>query len=243
MENRIVIENLVAGYGPVQVLRGVSLSVEPGETVVLLGSNGNGKSTLINTIMGILKPSSGTIALERDGRHIDLVGRTPDEIVGLGIALVPEGRRLFPALTVEENLMLGAYRKEARAAIEENLAFCFEAFPALAERFKQLAGNMSGGEQQMLAFARALMSAPSILLIDEPSVGLAPILVNRMIGKIQQLKAERNLTILMAEQNFNQAIKIADRGYIIVHGEIAFEGRNGEELKNNELIKRYYLGV
>ncbi len=243
MENRIVIDNLVAGYGPVQVLRGVSMNVEPGETVVLLGSNGNGKSTLINAIMGILRPSAGTIVLERDGRRIDLVGKTPEEIVGLGIALVPEGRRLFPALTIEENLMLGAYRKDARAEIAENLDFCFEAFPILRERFKQIAGNMSGGEQQMIAFSRALMSAPSILLIDEPSVGLAPILVKRMIEKIQEFKVQRNLTILMAEQNFNQAIKIADRGYIIVHGEIAFEGRDAEELKNNELIKQYYLGV
>jgi branched-chain amino acid transport system ATP-binding protein len=243
LENRIVVENLVAGYGPVRVLRGVSVRVEPGETVVLLGSNGNGKSTLINAIMGIVRPDSGSIVLERDGQAIDLVGRAPEEIVGLGIALVPEGRRLFPSLTVEENLMLGAYRKEARAAIRENLEFCLEAFPALRERFKQLAGNMSGGEQQMVAFARALMSAPSILLIDEPSVGLAPILVNRMIGKIQELKSQRNLTILMAEQNFNQAIKIADRGYIIVHGEIAFEGRDVEALKNNDLIKQYYLGV
>ena len=243
MENRIVIDNIVAGYGSVQVLRGVSLTVEPGETVVLLGSNGNGKSTLINSVMGIVRPSAGTIALERDGRRIDLVGMAPEEIVGLGIALVPEGRRLFPALTVEENLMLGAFRKEARAAIEENLAFCFEAFPALRERYKQIAGNMSGGEQQMIAFARALMSAPRILLIDEPSVGLAPILVNRMIAKIRELKEQRNLTILMAEQNFNQAIKIADRGYIIVHGEIAFEGRNADELKDNELVKQYYLGA
>lgn len=243
LENRIVVENLVAGYGPVQVLRGVSVRVEPGETVVLLGSNGNGKSTLINSIMGILRPTAGTITLERDGQHIDLVGMAPNEIVGLGIALVPEGRRLFPALTVEENLMLGAYRKDARAAIKENLDFCFEAFPTLRERFKQLAGNMSGGEQQMVAFARALMSAPSILLIDEPSVGLSPILVNRMIEKIRELKTQRNLTILMAEQNFNQAIKIADRGYVIVHGEIAFEGRDAEELKNNELIKQYYLGI
>jgi branched-chain amino acid transport system ATP-binding protein len=243
LENRIVVENLVAGYGPVRVLRGVSVRVEPGETVVLLGSNGNGKSTLINAIMGIVRPDSGSIVLERDGQAIDLVGRAPEEIVGLGIALVPEGRRLFPSLTVEENLMLGAYRKEARAAIRENLEFCLEAFPALRERFKQLAGNMSGGEQQMVAFARALMSAPSILLIDEPSVGLAPILVNRMIGKIQELKSQRNLTILMAEQNFNQAIKIADRGYIIVHGEIAFEGHDVEALKNNDLIKQYYLGV
>lgn len=243
MENRIIIDNLVAGYGPVQVLRGVSMNIEPGETVVLLGSNGNGKSTLINAIMGILRPSSGTIVLERDGQRIDLVGRTPEEIVGLGIALVPEGRRLFPALTIEENLMLGAYRKDARAVIGENLAFCFEAFPILRDRYKQLAGNMSGGEQQMIAFARALMSAPSILLIDEPSVGLAPILVKRMISKIRELKKQRNLTIFMAEQNFNQAIKIADRGYIIVHGEIAFEGRNAEDLKNNELIKQYYLGA
>ncbi len=243
MENRIVIEDVVAGYGSVQALRGVSLTVEFGETVVLLGSNGNGKSTLINSVMGLVRPSAGTITLERDGRRIDLVGMPPEQIVGLGIALVPEGRRLFPALTVEENLMLGAFRKDARAAIKENLEFCFEAFPALAERFKQVAGNMSGGEQQMVAFARALMSAPRILLVDEPSVGLAPILVNRMIAKIRELKEQRNLTILMAEQNFNQAIKIADRGYIIVHGEIVFEGRNSDELKDNELVKRYYLGV
>ena len=208
-----------------------------------LSTGWHGKSTLINSVMGLVRPSAGTITLERDGRRIDLVGMAPEEIVGLGIALVPEGRRLFPALTVEENLMLGAFRKDARAAIKENLEFCFEAFPALAERFKQVAGNMSGGEQQMIAFARALMSAPSILLVDEPSVGLAPILVNRMIAKIRELKEQRNLTILMAEQNFNQAIKVADRGYIIVHGEIVFEGRDTDELKDNELVKQFYLGV
>jgi branched-chain amino acid transport system ATP-binding protein len=243
LENRIIIDNLVAGYGPVQVLRGVSVNVEPGETVVLLGSNGNGKSTLINSIMGVIRPTAGSIVLERDGERIDLVGRSPDEIVGLGIALVPEGRRLFPALTVEENLMLGAYRQDARTVIDDSLAFCLETFPVLKERFKQIAGNMSGGEQQMIAFARALMSAPSILIVDEPSVGLAPILVNRMISQIRELKKQRDLTILMAEQNFNQAIKIADRGYIIVHGEVVFEGRDADELKNNELIKQYYLGV
>ncbi|HET7342698.1 MAG TPA: ATP-binding cassette domain-containing protein, partial [Methylomirabilota bacterium] len=165
------------------------------------------------------------------------------EIVGLGVALVPEGRRLFPRLTVEENLLLGAFRAEARPAIAANLDFCFEAFPILRERKRQLAGSMSGGEQQMLAIGRALMSSPKILLVDEPSVGLAPILVSRVIGKIKELKERRALTVLMAEQNFNQATKIADRGYIIVHGKIEFEGRSAAELRENELVKQYYLGV
>jgi branched-chain amino acid transport system ATP-binding protein len=241
--SRLVIEGLEAGYGAVRVLHGVSLTVENGESVVLLGSNGNGKSTLIKCVMGIVPPNAGRIRFERDGEMIDLAGKSPQEIVGLGISLVPEGRRLFPALSVEENLMLGAYRAAARAKLAENLAFVFEVFPALEERRRQLAGSMSGGEQQMVAVARALMTEPRILLIDEPSVGLAPILVNRMIAKIKELKEARNLTVLMAEQNFNQAIKIADRGYIIVHGEIAFEGRSAAELKNNDLVKQYYLGL
>ena len=243
MASRIVIDNVVAGYGAVRVLHGVSLTVEPGETVVLLGTTGNGKSTLIKCVMGILRPQSGAIYLEADGERIDLVGRAPEEIVNLGVAMVPEGRRLFAKLSVIENLRLGAYRAMARPLIEENLAFCFEAFPVLRERRNQLAGSMSGGEQQMVAVARALMSAPRILLVDEPSVGLAPMLVSRMIAKIKELKERRQMTVLMAEQNFNQAIKIADRGYIIVHGEIAFEGRNADELKNNELVKQYYLGA
>ena len=157
--------------------------------------------------------------------------------------MVPEGRRLFPRLTVEENLMLGAFRNSARERIAANLEFSFEAFPVLAERRRQLAGSMSGGEQQMLAVARALMSEPRILLVDEPSVGLAPILVSRMIAKIKELKEQRNLTVLMAEQNFNQAIKIADRGYIIVHGEIAFSASSASELAENEMVKQYYLGA
>ena len=161
----------------------------------------------------------------------------------MGIVMVPEGRRLFPRLTVEENLTLGAFRMAARGALGKNLAFCFEAFPILEERRGQQAGSMSGGEQQMLAIARALMSSPKVLLIDEPSVGLAPILVSRVIAKIRELKDEYNLTVLMAEQNFNQAIKIADRGYIIVEGKIAFEGKSTEELSNHELVKKYYLGV
>jgi len=242
LASSISINNVKAGYGPVQVLHGVTITANAGETVVLLGSNGNGKSTLLKCIMGIITPMAGEIVLNVDGESIDLVGKAPQEVVDLGIALVPEGRRLFVSLSVEENLILGAFRKEARPKIDENLAFVFEAFPALLERRHQLAGSMSGGEQQMVAVARALMSEPKILLVDEPSVGLAPILVSRMIAKIKELKELRSLTILMAEQNFNQAIKIADRGYIIVHGQIEFEGKNAQDLKDNDMIKKYYLG-
>ena len=243
MANSIVVHDVDAGYGAVRVLHGVSIEVRDGETVALLGTNGNGKSTLIKCIMGMVTPEAGEIILELDGARIDLTRRSTEEIVGLGIALVPEGRRLFPKLTVEENLLLGAYRRAARDDIARNLEFCFEAFPVLPQRRRQLAGSMSGGEQQMLAIARALMSSPRILLVDEPSVGLAPILVSRVIGKIQELKERRQLTVLMAEQNFNQATKIADRGYIIVHGKIEFEGRSTHELRENELVKKYYLGV
>jgi branched-chain amino acid transport system ATP-binding protein len=243
LANRIVVRDVDAGYGAVRVLHGVSIEVRDGETVALLGTNGNGKSTLIKCIMGMVTPEAGEIFLETDGARVDLVGKSTEEIVSLGIALVPEGRRLFPKLSVEENLLLGAYRAGARGDIDANLAFAFEAFPVLAARRRQLAGSMSGGEQQMLAVARALMSSPRILLVDEPSVGLAPILVSRVIGKIRELKERRQLTVLMAEQNFNQATKIADRGYIIVHGKIEFEGRSTRELRENELVKKYYLGV
>jgi branched-chain amino acid transport system ATP-binding protein len=241
--SRIVVSNIEAGYGAVRVLHGVSVTVDAGEIVVLLGSNGNGKSTLIQGIMGIVRPGAGEITLETDSERIPLVGKTPEEIVSLGIALVPEGRRLFGALNVEENLLLGAYRKEARADIDRNLAAVYEAFPVLPERRRQTVSSLSGGEQQMVAVGRALMSSPKILLVDEPSVGLAPILVSRMIAKIKELQERNNLTVLIAEQNFNQAIKIADRGYIMVHGEIAFEGRNTGELRENDLVKRYYLGA
>ena len=243
LASSICINNVKAGYGPVQVLHGVTITANAGETVVLLGSNGNGKSTLLKCIMGIITPMAGEIVLNVDGESIDLVGKAPQEVVDLGIALVPEGRRLFASLSVEENLILGAFRKAARAKIDENLDFVFEAFPALFERRRQMAGSMSGGEQQMVAVARALMSEPKILLVDEPSVGLAPILVSRMIAKIKELKELRDLTILMAEQNFNQAIKIADRGYIIVHGQIEFEGKSTQDLKDNDMIKQYYLGA
>ncbi len=243
MANRLVLTDVDAGYGAVRVLHRVSVEVNEGETVVLLGTNGNGKSTLMKCIMGLVPVDAGEVFLEIDGRRIDLRGKPPEAIVNLGIALVPEGRRLFPKLTVEENLLLGAYRAEARKTMADNLRFCFAAFPILHQRRRQLAGSMSGGEQQMLAIARALMSAPKILLVDEPSVGLAPILVSHTIAKIKELKEQYHLTVLMAEQNFHQAVKIADRGYIIVHGRIAFAGRSTQELSENALVKQYYLGV
>ena len=243
MASSLTVNNIDGGYGSVRVLHDLSITVDFGETVVLLGSNGNGKSTLLKCITGLIKPDRGEIILNVDGEKTDLVGKTPEEVVTAGISMVPEGRRLFPALTVEENLYLGAYRKFARKKISENLDFVYEIFPRLKERRNQLAGSMSGGEQQMVAVARGIMSDPAILLVDEPSVGLAPNLVSHMIGKIRELKEKKNLTVLMAEQNFNQAIKIADRGYIIVHGEIEFTAASADELANNEMIKQYYLGA
>ena len=243
MASRLVVNEVDAGYGNVRVLHGVSLEVREGETVALLGTNGNGKSTLIKCIMGIVSLQAGEIFLETDGARIDLTRKSTEEIVGMGITLVPEGRRLFPKLTVEENLLLGAFRATARSQMGRNLDFCYEMFDRLKERRHQLAGSMSGGEQQMLALARALMSAPRILLVDEPSVGLAPILVSRTIDTIKELQTKYDLTVLMAEQNFNQAIRIADRGYVIVHGRIAFEGKSADELNNNDLIRKFYLGL
>jgi len=237
------VAGLQAGYGAVRVLHDIALEVRQGETVALLGTNGNGKSTLMKCIMGMVRPTAGTITAEIDGTRHDLVGLSTEAIVDLGIAFVPEGRRLFPRLSVTENLLMGAFRPAARAEMRRNLAFCFEVFPRLAERRRQLAGSMSGGEQQMLALARALMSAPRLLLVDEPSVGLAPLLVSRTIDKIQEMKTGYGLSVLMAEQNFTQAIRIADRGYVIVHGEIAFAGESAAALNDNALIRQFYLGA
>jgi branched-chain amino acid transport system ATP-binding protein len=243
LASSITIQGVDAAYGAVRVLENISIDVRAGETVVMLGTNGNGKSTLIKCIMGIVRPQAGRITASIDGVEHDLTKITTEQIVDLGIALVPEGRRLFPRLTVEENLALGAFRPTARAQIKQNLEACFETFPRLAERRSQLAGSMSGGEQQMLALGRALMLAPKILLVDEPSVGLAPILVARTIDKIKELKERLNLTVLMAEQNFVQALRIADRGYVIVHGKIEFQGNSADELNNNDLIRKFYLGM
>jgi branched-chain amino acid transport system ATP-binding protein len=243
LASSLTIEGVHAAYGAVRVIEDVSMDVKPGETVALLGTNGNGKSTLMKCVMGIVRPKAGRIIADIEGEKHDLAQMNTEAIVDLGIALVPEGRRLFPKLTVQENLLLGAFRPKARAQIKANMDFCFESFPRLAERKSQLAGSMSGGEQQMLALARALMLTPKILLVDEPSVGLAPQLVSRTIDAIKLLKDHYQLTVLMAEQNFTQAIRIADRGYVIVHGKIAFEGRSADELNNNDLVRKLYMGM
>jgi branched-chain amino acid transport system ATP-binding protein len=237
------IRSIDAGYGSVRALHGVSVDVHEGDSVALLGTNGNGKSTLMKCVMGMVRPTQGTVTLTLDGETHDLTRLATEDIVGLGVALVPEGRRLFPKLTIEENLLLGAFRPAARKAIARNLDICYEAFPVLKERPRQSAGSLSGGQQQMLAIGRALMSSPRLLLVDEPSVGLAPNLVSRTITTIEDLRKKYGLTVLMAEQNFHQAIRIADRGYVIVHGEIVFEGKSAAELENNDLIKSYYLGT
>lgn len=238
----LAVKDLDAGYGAVKALRGVSLHVETGETVALLGTNGNGKSTLMKCVAGLVRPQRGSLSLTIDGVSHDLAKLSAEAIVDLGVAMVPEGRRLFPKLTVLENLMLGAFRTAARREIDRNLAVAFETFPVLKERERQLAGTMSGGQQQMLAIARALMSSPRLLLVDEPSVGLSPLLVSQTITKIGELNQHLGLTVLMAEQNFNQAIRIASRGYIIVHGEIVVAADSVDELKGNDIVKRLYLG-
>jgi len=243
LANSITIESLDAGYGAVRVLNGVSMHIASGETVALLGTNGNGKSTIIKCIMGAVRPTAGRVSIEIDGHQYDPSAMKTKDIVDLGVVLVPEGRRLFPKLTVEENLLLGAYRQTARRVISHSLDYCYATFPRLQERRRQLSGSMSGGEQQMLALARALMTAPKILLIDEPSVGLAPVIVREVIQKIGELKKERQITVLMAEQNFNQATQICERGYFIVHGQVAFVGNSFEELSNNELARKIYLGA
>ena len=240
--NSLAISDLSAAYGHVRALDDVSLIVGEGETVALLGTNGNGKSSLMKCVMGLLRPSAGAIVARIDGESINLVGLPTEEVVARGVILVPEGRHLLPKLTVEENLYLGALRQQARPHIRRNLEASYDLFPRLAERRRQPAGSMSGGEQQMVALARALMAEPKILLVDEPSVGLAPIVVRVVIDAIAQLKARLGLTVLMAEQNFQQALRVADRGYVIVHGSIAFEGRSPKELRENDLVRKLYLG-
>ena len=233
------IQSLSAFYGNIQALRGVSLHVDEGEIVTLLGANGAGKTTLLNTICGLIPSRRGKISFCND----DIIRLPPEKIVRLGISQVPEGRQLFGALTVLENMVLGSYpyyRKGKKEAYR-HLDFVFEIFPILKERQKQYAGTLSGGEQQMLAIGRALMSKPRLLLLDEPSMGLAPRIVSEIFRVVTQLRNEQNTTILLVEQNAHAALDIAGRGYILETGRIVLQGTSEELLENKE-IKRAYLG-
>lgn len=221
-------------YGPIEALRGVDIEVKRGEIVCLIGNNGAGKSTTLMTISGILKPESGDIFFE--GRSIK--GMAPHNIVRTGISQVPEGRRIFPGLTVKENLEMGAYSSGGDRT--SSFEMVYSLFPVLKERHKQRGGTLSGGEQQMLAIGRALMSGPKLLLLDEPSLGLAPIIVIKIFRTIREINGE-GVTVLLVEQNARAALKLSHRGYVLENGRIALEGR-GEELLNNERVREAYLG-
>lgn len=228
------VQNLTAGYGSLTVLNGVSLSLGNGARLGVFGHNGAGKTTLLRCIVGAVRPRDGKVDLDGTDTGVATVA----ENVRRGIAFVPQGHNVFPNLTIEQNLRIAGLLFDPSFVTQ-----VYELFPVLAERCRQRAGSMSGGEQQMLALARALMLKPRILLVDEPSVGLAPQLVARTIDAIKLLKDHYQLTVLMAEQNFTQAIRIADRGYVIVHGKIAFEGRSASELNNNDLVRKLYMGM
>lgn len=231
------IENLHVYYGGIHALKGISLEVAEGRIVTLIGANGAGKSTTLRTISGIVRPREGRITFE--GR--DMMGLPAYEIVGMGIAMVPEGRRVFTNLTVMENLLLGAHTRRDSGDVQRDLEWISELFPILKERASQSAGTLSGGEQQMLAVGRALMSRPRLLLMDEPSLGLAPYLVKEVFRTIRQLHDE-GTTILLVEQNARAALRIADYGYILETGEIVLQG-TGEELVHNDDVRKAYLGV
>ena len=226
-----------AGYGSFQALFGVDLEVKAGEAVGVVGPNGAGKTTLMRVISGLIRPRSGSIGMQ----GIDVLATPPHRIVGLGIAHVPENRRLFPGLTVEDNLRMGAFMPEARARHDQRLAFVFDLFPRLKERRHQLAGTMSGGEQQMCAIGRALMSDPKLLLLDEPSAGLAPVVVQQVFELVKRIRAS-GLTVLIVEQNVQQVLKVVDRAYLLEAGTIRASGSSADLLQS-DTIKQAYLGV
>lgn len=234
------LENIHTFYGPIEAVKGIDLEVKQGEIICLIGSNGAGKSTTLMTISGILRPTAGTISFE--GRTISTM--PPHSIVGMGISQVPEGRRIFPRLTVMENLDMGAYSAgdgdRSRAATKTQLERVFSLFPVLKERQKQQGGTLSGGEQQMLAIARALMSGPKVLLLDEPSLGLAPIIVSKIFRTIREINSE-GVTVLLVEQNARAALSLSSRGYVLESGRITLQG-TGDELLKNEQVKKAYLG-
>ncbi len=233
-EKLLVVENLVVAYGSIEAVKGISFVVHKGELVTILGANGAGKTTTMRTISGLIKPKSGSIRY----KNIELTSLPAHKIVGLGISQAPEGRRVFGTLTVEENLMLGAYTKPK--VNTEILDWIYQLFPRLKERRTQLAGTLSGGEQQMLAIGRALMSDPEMLLLDEPSLGLAPVLVKMIFETIKQIK-ENGVTVLLVEQNAKAALKLADRGYVLEVGKIVMEGTS-QELMSSPKIQEAYLG-
>ena len=225
-------------YGNIQALKGVSISVEEGEIVTLIGANGAGKTTTLMSICGIVPIRSGEILLDCQ----DISRMSPHKIVQRGVSQVPEGRRIFPQLTVSENLDMGAFLRNDREGIKRNMEEVFTIFPRLAERRNQLGGTLSGGEQQMLAISRALMANPRLLLLDEPSLGLAPLIVQNIFEVIQKINKERNTTILLVEQNANMALKIANKGYVMQNGLIKITDTAADLLKNQEVL-RAYLGL
>jgi branched-chain amino acid transport system ATP-binding protein len=231
------VQNVHTYYGNIHALKGVSLNVNEGEIVTLIGANGAGKSTLLKTISGLLKPREGAVRL--NGK--DLRALPAHQIIGEGVVMVPEGRRVFAALTVMENLEMGAYSRSDRAGIAADIQKVFELFPRLNERKSQPAGTLSGGEQQMLALGRALMGKPRVLLLDEPSMGLAPVLVDFVFETIRQLHAE-GTTILLVEQNARMALQVADRGYVLQSGEVVLSD-SAEKLRANEMVRKAYLGI
>lgn len=228
------IENLSVSYGGIRAVRGVSLEVPDGEIVTLIGANGAGKSTILRTISGLVKPEAGTVEYD----EANLTGKSPDEVVSHGIVLVPEGRRVFANMTVEENIRIGAYLR--RDDLAKDLAWVYSLFPRLKERSWQSAGTLSGGEQQMLAVARGLMSRPRLLMMDEPSLGLAPLVVKDIFSIIRTIH-EAGVTILLIEQNANMALRVASRAYVMETGEITLQG-TGHELLSNAEVKKAYLG-
>lgn len=230
------VKDLSISYGAIQAVRHVDFEVKKGEIVTLIGANGAGKSTILKTISGIVKPQSGSIEYQNES----LVGKKAPQIVAAGISQVPEGRHVFPAMTVMENLQLGSYLQKDRSKIEARLQEIYQMFPILKERQHQDAATLSGGEQQMLVMARAMMANPDLLLLDEPSMGLAPIYIQKVFDIIQKINAQ-GTTILLIEQNAHQALSIADRGYVIASGEIQLTG-SGEKLLNDPQVKRAYLG-
>ena len=230
------LRDITAGYGKSEVLRGVSLDVNPGEVVTLLGANGAGKTTTLKTLCGLVQARGGT--MEFDGRRLN--GLAPHEIVDLGITMIPEGRQLFPFLTVRDNLLMGCYKRAARQGQQRRLDEVLSLFPRVEERLSQLAGSLSGGEQQMVAIARGMMADPRLLIFDEPSLGLSPLLVGQMFDVVRRV-AQRGTTVLLVEQNVYQTLKIVDRAYVLENGAISLSG-TGRELMDDPHVRQAYLG-